>query len=91
MLLGAISSMLRSDQRPHSDLASQLRPVAATAGRTTKNDKEDAAMLTQLEQDILNAMNRLNEGNLVKALAYLAALSDTPERPAADPQSTDAA
>lgn len=48
-------------------------------------------MLTQLEQDILNAMNRLNEGNLVKALAYLAALSDTPERPAADPQSTDAA
>ena len=30
-------------------------------------------MLTKLEQDILNAMNRLNEGNLVKALAYLAA------------------
>lgn len=49
------------------------------------------AMLTELEQDILNAMSRLNEENLVRAIAYLAALSGTPETPAADPQTTDAA
>lgn len=48
-------------------------------------------MLTELEQDILNAMSRLNEENLVRAIAYLAALSDTPGTRAADPQTTDAA
>jgi len=48
-------------------------------------------VLTELEQDILNAMNRLNEENLIKAIAYLAALSGTPETCAADPQTTDAA